>query len=303
MKTQAAILWELNAPWSVEEIELDPPGPGEVLVKLAASGMCHSDEHLVTGDLPFELPMIGGHEGAGVDRAGRRRGQLAGPGRSRRVRVHPVVWAMRELFDRTPEPVRPRRPDRALPPGRRDVAPPRSGQGPRDHVHPRDLRPPHRRQRGQLHQARPRRAARSGVSARLWCRHRLGFERLRRRVSALATSSRSSASVASGSTPCRALVSPAPSRSGRSTRWSSSAPRLRSSARPTRRRRSKRRSRRSRRRRGDGWPTRSSCRWASAAVSCSPRPWRSPPSAAGSSSPTSTQRWRPRRTSACSTSR
>jgi hypothetical protein len=57
-----------NQPWSVEEIELDPPGPGEVLVKLAASGMCHSDEHLVTGDLPFALPIIGGHEGAGVVR-------------------------------------------------------------------------------------------------------------------------------------------------------------------------------------------------------------------------------------------
>jgi S-(hydroxymethyl)glutathione dehydrogenase/alcohol dehydrogenase len=66
VKTKAAILWEVNAPWSVEEIELDPPKTGEVLVKLAASGMCHSDEHLVTGDLPFELPIIGGHEGAGV---------------------------------------------------------------------------------------------------------------------------------------------------------------------------------------------------------------------------------------------
>jgi NDMA-dependent alcohol dehydrogenase len=66
MKTKAAVLWELNAPWSVEEIELDPPGPGEVLVKLAASGMCHSDEHLVTGDLPFALPIVGGHEGAGI---------------------------------------------------------------------------------------------------------------------------------------------------------------------------------------------------------------------------------------------
>ena len=66
MKTKAAILWETNTPWSVEEIELDPPGPGEVLVKMAASGLCHSDEHLVTGDLPFALPIIGGHEGAGV---------------------------------------------------------------------------------------------------------------------------------------------------------------------------------------------------------------------------------------------
>jgi NDMA-dependent alcohol dehydrogenase len=66
MKTMAAIAWEINTPWIVEEIELDPPGPGEVLVKLAASGLCHSDEHVVTGDIPFDLPLIGGHEGAGV---------------------------------------------------------------------------------------------------------------------------------------------------------------------------------------------------------------------------------------------
>ncbi len=69
MKTKAAILWERNSPWSVEEIELDAPKAGEVLVKMAASGMCHSDEHLVTGDLAGatpEPPLIGGHEGAGV---------------------------------------------------------------------------------------------------------------------------------------------------------------------------------------------------------------------------------------------
>ena len=66
MKTKAAVLWEVNAPWSVEEVELDDPKSGEVLVKLVASGMCHSDEHLTTGDLPFALPIIGGHEGAGI---------------------------------------------------------------------------------------------------------------------------------------------------------------------------------------------------------------------------------------------
>jgi NDMA-dependent alcohol dehydrogenase len=66
MKTRAAILWEVGKDWSVEEIDLDPPKTGEVLVRLAASGLCHSDEHLVTGDLPAPLPMIGGHEGAGV---------------------------------------------------------------------------------------------------------------------------------------------------------------------------------------------------------------------------------------------
>jgi NDMA-dependent alcohol dehydrogenase len=69
MRTRAAVLHELHTPWSVEEIELDPPKAGEVLVKMKASGLCHSDEHLVTGDLAGGAPgplVIGGHEGAGV---------------------------------------------------------------------------------------------------------------------------------------------------------------------------------------------------------------------------------------------
>jgi S-(hydroxymethyl)glutathione dehydrogenase/alcohol dehydrogenase len=76
MQTRAAILWEPHTQWSVEDIELDPPKKGEVLVKLAASGLCHSDEHLVTGDMVLDpaiaeafglnqFPIIGGHEGAG----------------------------------------------------------------------------------------------------------------------------------------------------------------------------------------------------------------------------------------------
>ncbi len=68
MKTRAAIARELNGPWSVEEIDLDSPRAGEVLVKLKASGMCHSDEHVITGDLAGAtppMPMVGGHEGAG----------------------------------------------------------------------------------------------------------------------------------------------------------------------------------------------------------------------------------------------
>ncbi|MGA7420640.1 MAG: hypothetical protein WBW80_21815 [Acidimicrobiales bacterium] len=59
MRSEAAILWEDGFSWSVEEMELDPPQTGEVLVRLAASGMCHSDEHLVTGDLPSVKPVIG----------------------------------------------------------------------------------------------------------------------------------------------------------------------------------------------------------------------------------------------------
>ena len=69
MQTKAAVLREVGQDWSVETIELDPPKSGEVLVKMKASGMCHSDEHLVTGDLAgatSPMPLIGGHEGAGV---------------------------------------------------------------------------------------------------------------------------------------------------------------------------------------------------------------------------------------------
>lgn len=69
MQTQAAVLWERHSPWSIETIELDEPKEQEVLVELHASGMCHSDEHIVTGDMPFALPCIGGHEGAGVVKA------------------------------------------------------------------------------------------------------------------------------------------------------------------------------------------------------------------------------------------
>jgi NDMA-dependent alcohol dehydrogenase len=66
MKTNAAILWEYGGNWDVEEIDLDPPQDGEVLVSWEATGLCHSDEHVRTGDLPAPLPLVGGHEGAGI---------------------------------------------------------------------------------------------------------------------------------------------------------------------------------------------------------------------------------------------
>ncbi|HEY9558873.1 MAG TPA: NDMA-dependent alcohol dehydrogenase [Acidimicrobiales bacterium] len=64
--TRAAVLWEVGGDWQIEDVELDDPKAGDVLVKMAVAGMCHSDEHAVTGDLPLGLPVIGGHEGAGV---------------------------------------------------------------------------------------------------------------------------------------------------------------------------------------------------------------------------------------------
>ena len=66
MKTKAAVLWERNADWSVEEVELDGPKAGEVTVELAATGLCHTDDHARVGDMPSPLPLVGGHEGAGV---------------------------------------------------------------------------------------------------------------------------------------------------------------------------------------------------------------------------------------------
>ena len=66
MRAKAAVLWGLKESWQIEEVELDDPEPQEVLVSMVAAGLCHSDEHLVTGDIPIALPAVGGHEGAGV---------------------------------------------------------------------------------------------------------------------------------------------------------------------------------------------------------------------------------------------
>src|SRR5581483_7973728 len=66
MRTNAAIIREPGKPWELTELELDEPRRGEVRIRFAASGMCHSDEHLRTGDATGRLPLVGGHEGAGV---------------------------------------------------------------------------------------------------------------------------------------------------------------------------------------------------------------------------------------------
>jgi S-(hydroxymethyl)glutathione dehydrogenase/alcohol dehydrogenase len=67
MKTKGALIWEFNQPWSVEEIEIGDPVKDEVKIQMEASGMCHSDHHLVTGGIPMAgFPVLGGHEGAGI---------------------------------------------------------------------------------------------------------------------------------------------------------------------------------------------------------------------------------------------
>ena len=67
MKTKGALIWEVNQPWSIEEIEIGDPVKDEVKIQMEASGMCHSDHHLVTGGIPMMgFPVLGGHEGAGI---------------------------------------------------------------------------------------------------------------------------------------------------------------------------------------------------------------------------------------------
>jgi len=63
---QAAVMRANNAPLELEEVEIDAPGPGEVLVRTAASGICHSDLTVIEGGLPMPPPCILGHEPAGV---------------------------------------------------------------------------------------------------------------------------------------------------------------------------------------------------------------------------------------------
>src|SRR5258707_4038091 len=66
ISTRAALLYGPGEDYKIETIELDEPGPGEVLVDMRACGLCHSDEHVRTGDLPLpHYPVICGHEGAG----------------------------------------------------------------------------------------------------------------------------------------------------------------------------------------------------------------------------------------------
>src|SRR5215207_10184274 len=73
MKTKAAVLTVCGAPRpfakskpiQIAELDLDPPGEGEVLVKVGGGGLCHSDLSLINGDRPRPVPIVLGHEGAG----------------------------------------------------------------------------------------------------------------------------------------------------------------------------------------------------------------------------------------------
>lgn len=63
---KAAILPAYDAPLEIADVQIDKPGPGEVLLKTAATGVCHSDLHCVEGSLPVPCPCVLGHEPAGI---------------------------------------------------------------------------------------------------------------------------------------------------------------------------------------------------------------------------------------------
>lgn len=74
MRIRAAVLETMGAPapyavsrpLRIQEVDLEPPGPSEVLVRIAAAGLCHSDLSVINGDRPRPLPMVLGHEAAGI---------------------------------------------------------------------------------------------------------------------------------------------------------------------------------------------------------------------------------------------
>ncbi|VXB58631.1 NDMA-dependent alcohol dehydrogenase [Nocardioides sp. AX2bis] len=66
MKTQAAVVYEAGKRIEIEELTLDKPQAGEVLIRYTHAGLCHSDIHVSHGDLEARLPMVLGHEGAGI---------------------------------------------------------------------------------------------------------------------------------------------------------------------------------------------------------------------------------------------
>src|SRR4051794_10239547 len=73
---RAALMYEVDAPLVIEEIQIAEPGPGEVMVKMINSSVCHSDLSGLNGSWPVPVPIVLGHEGAGVIEA-------AGPGVTR----------------------------------------------------------------------------------------------------------------------------------------------------------------------------------------------------------------------------
>src|SRR5215216_2484316 len=125
MRIRAAVLEEFGAPLQVQEVDLAEPRAGEVLVRLVACGVCHTDLYTASGADPSGYsPTVLGHEGAGVV-------ERVGDG------VTSLVPRVRALPRRANEPLprHPRAAEPGLPPGRHDPALPRRRADPALHGH------------------------------------------------------------------------------------------------------------------------------------------------------------------------
>src|SRR5215470_12122556 len=63
---KAAVLREIGKPLTIEQVQINKPGPHEVLIRTAAAGVCHSDLHFLEGSYQYPMPVVLGHESAGV---------------------------------------------------------------------------------------------------------------------------------------------------------------------------------------------------------------------------------------------
>ena len=174
MKTRAAVLRDMGKDWEIIEMDLDPPKEGEVLVRFAAAGLCHSDDHLRTGDIPVRYPIVGGHEGRRSGRGGRRRRDPAQARRPHRLLVPADLRALPVLRPGHDQPVRPRGAVRGQLPAGRHVPVPCRRRGLRPDVPARHVLRAVGGVRAFVHQDRRRPAAGDGGAGRLRGADRLG---------------------------------------------------------------------------------------------------------------------------------
>jgi S-(hydroxymethyl)glutathione dehydrogenase/alcohol dehydrogenase len=106
VKTRGAIVRQAPSKYEVVDLELDDPQQGELRVKMVASGLCHSDDHIAAGDIPVgTYPFAGGHEGGGIVESVGPNTPGFGPGRQGGLLVPAGLWALPLVRHRPPEPV------------------------------------------------------------------------------------------------------------------------------------------------------------------------------------------------------
>ena len=169
MQIRAAVLEEFGAPLAVREVELAEPRAGEVLVRLVACGVCHTDLYTASGADPSGYaPTVLGHEGAGVVERIGEGVTLARARRPRRDALLAAVPRVHPLPQRSDEslPGDSRAAEQGLPPGRNDAALERRRADPALHGHV-DVRRVHRDAGDRAREDQSRGAARGRVSLRV----------------------------------------------------------------------------------------------------------------------------------------